>query len=81
MLNQETYENTARNLSENPGTWQPWPETFPDRTKADACFRKLRDGEVESFRVDSAAFRWRVDEFRTIVDEAGRIHMETCYAW
>lgn len=81
MLDQETYKNTACKLSENPGTWQPWPETFTDRATADKYFQKLRDGEVESFKVDSAAFRWRIDDFQTIIDETGRIHMEACCAW
>ena len=44
-------------------------------------FQKLRDGEVEPFKVDSAAFRWRIDDFQTIIDETGRIHMEVCCAW
>lgn len=36
---------------------------------------------LESFKVDSAALRWRIDEFKSIVDGRGLIWMEVSCAW
>lgn len=80
-MNDREYEATARQLSDHPGDWLPWSEPFGTRAEADTLFETLRDGGVESFKVDSAAFRWRVDEFNTIVDEHGLVWMEVMCAW
>lgn len=80
-MDDEDYEEMARRLSDNPGRWFAWPKPFGTRAEADRLFESLRDGGCETFRVDSAAFRWRMDEFRTIVDEHGLEWMEVMCAW
>lgn len=55
--------------------------TVRTRAEADALFESLRDGGLESFKVDSAALRWRIDEFKSIVDGRGLIWMEVSCAW
>lgn len=67
-MNEEEYEELARWLPCHPGRWVAWPEPFGTRAEADALFESLRDGGLESFKVDSAALRWRIDEFKSIVD-------------
>ena len=67
-MNEEEYEELARWLPCHPGRWVAWPEPFRTRAEADALFESLRDGGLESFKVDSAALRWRIDEFKSIVD-------------
>lgn len=61
-MNEEEYEELARWLPCHPGRWVAWPEPFGTRAEADALFESLRDGGLESFKVDSAALRWRIDE-------------------
>lgn len=80
-MNEEEYEELARWLPCHPGRGVAWPEPFGTRAEADALFESLRDGGRESFKVDSAAFRWRVDEFKSIVDGRGLIWMEVSCAW
>lgn len=66
-MNEEEYEELARWLSCHPGRWVAWPEPFGTRAEADALFESLRDGGLESFKVDSAALRL----FRTRQRAAG----------
>lgn len=80
-MDDRRYEELARRLADYPGRWIPWPVGFATRAEADRLFEPLRDGGRETFKVDSAAFRWRVDEFRTIVDEHGLVWMEVSCAW
>lgn len=56
-MNEEEYEELARWLPCHPGRWVAWPEPFGTRAEADALFESLRDGGLESFKVDSAALR------------------------
>lgn len=79
-MDDRQYEELARRLADYPGRWIPWPVPFATRAEADRLFESLRDGGRETFKVDSAAFRWRVDEFRTIVDEYGLVWMEVSCA-
>lgn len=62
-MDDRRYEELARRLADYPGRWIPWPVPFGTRAEADQLFESLRDGGCEAFRVDSAAFRWRMDEF------------------
>lgn len=80
-MNEEEYEELARWLPCHPGRCVAWPEPFGTRAEADALFESLRDGGLESFKVDSAALRWRIDEFKSIVDGRGLIWMEVSCAW
>lgn len=80
-MDDRRYEELARRLADYPGRWVAWPEPFGTRAEADALFESLRDGGRESFKVDSAAFRWRIDEFKSIVDGRGLIWMEVSCAW
>lgn len=74
-------EELARTLAEHPGEWFSWPGTFLNDNEARLKFEALRDGADEDFKVDSAAFQWRRDEFYTILDSRGLIHMEVRCAW
>ncbi|WP_195338527.1 hypothetical protein [Bifidobacterium longum] len=80
-MDDRRYEELARRLADYPGRWIPWPVPFGTRAEADALFESLRDGGLESFKVDSAALRWRIDEFKSIVDGRGLIWMEVSCAW
>lgn len=80
-ISDSQYEQLARQLSQHPGQWIPWPETFTSLQEADATFEQLRDGMIETFKVDSAAFDWQRDDFNTIIDPEGRLHMEVTCAW
>ena len=65
-MNEEEYEELARWLPCHPGRWVAWPEPFGTRAEADALFESLR---------------WRIDEFKSIVDGRGLIWMEVSCAW
>lgn len=80
-MDDRRYEELARRLADYPGRWISWPVPFGTRAEADALFESLRDGGLESFKVDSAALRWRIDEFKSIVDGRGLIWMEVSCAW
>ena len=80
-MDDRRYEELARRLADYPGRWSPWPVPFGTRAEADQLFESLRDGGCEAFRADSAAFRWRMDEFTTIVDEHRLVWMEVSCAW
>ena len=80
-MDDRRYEELARRLADYPGRGIPWPVPFGTRAEADALFESLRDGGLESFKVDSAALRWRIDEFKSIVDGRGLIWMEVSCAW
>ena len=67
-MDDRRYEELARRLADYPGRWVAWPEPFGTRAEADALF-------------DSAALRWRIDEFKSIVDGRGLIWMEVSCAW
>ena len=67
----EDYDEDSREWTTRPGA---------ERLAA-ALFESLRDGGLESFKVDSAALRWRIDEFKSIVDGRGLIWMEVSCAW
>lgn len=67
-MDDRRYEELARRLADYPGRWIPWPVPFGTRAEADRLFESLRDGGCEAFRVDSAAFRWRMDEFTMTQD-------------
>ena len=80
-MDDRRYEELARRLADYPGRWIPWPVPFGTRAEADQLFESLRDGGCEAFRADSAACRWRMDEFTTIVDEHRLVWMEVSCAW
>ena len=80
-MDDRRYEELARRLADYPVRWVAWPEPYGTRAEADALFELLRDGGLESFKVDSAALRWRIDEFKSIVDGRGLIWMEVSCAW
>lgn len=69
-MNEEEYEELARWLPCHPGRWVAWPEPFRTRAEADALFESLRDGGLESFKVDSAAHENRC--WWTILECDGR---------
>lgn len=80
-MTENEYERIARWLSDHPGEWAEWPETFNNALNASHVFENLRDGGIEAFRVDAASFQWKIDEFSTIVDTSGRFHYEVRCAW
>lgn len=81
MWDERLYE-LARTISEHPGTWMDWPTVFRDRSEAEREMEVARDGGIESFRVDSAAFQHRHQAFRDIVgEEPGEYHVEVRCAW
>lgn len=74
------WEELARALNDNPGAWLEWPEAFLSESAAKERMESVRGGGLEPFKVDSAAFRWRIDEFRRIV-EPGMVRVEVSCAW
>lgn len=74
-------EAMARELAAHPGMWRQWPEGFADETELEERMESLRDGREPLFRVDGAAFQWRVDMFHRIVQPDGPVRAEVRCAW